>query len=193
MADKLEKKISNLYGKYFQKSRSFLYPALNIRRNSDFPPTGTYMSLEGITKIEDCKLICSYKDDESEDFLHFEKKMLIGNQLFIKKMPVKSYNLYLFDYQSYTNDWFNVIMGKYSKLSVILKDAIKEYYGETSNEYKHMKTFLHPDRYYDIYAHLLDVDISLLKEVGELCDPCDIEKETLIIPVEDLEIIQKLT
>lgn len=193
MADKLEKKISNLYNKYFQKSRSFLYPALDIRKTSDFPPTGTYMSLEGVTQIEDCKLICSYKSDDSDKFLEFEKRMLVGNPLFIKKLPVRSYNLYLFDYQSYTNDWFNVIMGKYSKLSPVLKKAIRNYYGEDSNEYKHMQTFLYPDNYYDIYAHLLGVDISLLQSVGELCDPCDIEKETLIIPVEDLEIIQKLS
>ena len=43
------------------------------------------------------------------------------------------------------------------------------------------------------YAKLLDVSVSTLKELGELCDPCDLEKETLKIPAEELELLKKGT
>jgi hypothetical protein len=36
---------------------------------------------------------------------------------------------------------------------------------------------------------MLDVNIDDLKRVGELCDPCDLEKETLVL--KNLEILKK--
>jgi hypothetical protein len=82
-------------------------------------------------------------------------------------------------------------MGRYSKLSTVLKRAIKTYYGESSTEYDYIESYLYPEKYFEVYAKLLDVDVKMLKKIGELCDPCDLEKEKLKIPVEDLEILQK--
>ena len=53
-------------------------------------------------------------------------------------------------------------------------------------------TYLFPEKYFEIYAELLELDIQTLKQIGELCDPCDIEKETLKIPTEDLEVLTKV-
>lgn len=183
--------IESLYTKYFQKSRSFLFPALGIKRTSNFSPAGTYISMAGLILPEDTKLICAYKEDSSEGFKIFEEQMILTNPLFHQVLNIRDYNLYVFDFQSYTDDWYNVILGKYSKLSPVLKRAIKNYYGEKSSEYKYIETYLNPEKYFEVYAKLLEVDVSLLKKIGELCDPCDLEKETLKIPVEDLEIIQK--
>jgi hypothetical protein len=47
---------------------------------------------------------------------------------------------------------------------------------------------LYPDDYFNIYAELLGVEVDLLKQVGELCAPLDIDKETLKIPIESLEM-----
>jgi hypothetical protein len=99
----------------------------------------------------------------------------------------------VFDFHIYKNDWFNFILGKYSKLSNVLKRAIKNYYGDKSTEYKYIETFLYPEKYFSTYAKLLDVDVKLLEDTGELCDACDMEKENLKIPVEDLEILKKGT
>jgi hypothetical protein len=82
-------------------------------------------------------------------------------------------------------------MGRYSKLSNVLKRAIKNYYGENSSEYKYIESYLFPDRYFENYAKLLDVEASVLKKVGELCDPCDLDKEKLKIPVDNLENLTK--
>ena len=41
-----------------------------------------------------------------------------------------------------------------------------------------MKSYLYPDKYFDDYADILDVDIDMLKSVGELCNKPDLKKET---------------
>jgi hypothetical protein len=184
--------IDRLYGKYFQKSRSFLYPALGIKRTSNTLPSGTYLSIDGKVGAEEMKLICSFPHNESEGFKSFEEQMLTGNPLFIEKIRVKDYNLYIFDLEIYQADWFNFIVGKYSKLSAHLKRAIKTYYGEKSAEYKYIETYLYPEKYFETYSKLLDVKVDTLINVGELCNPWDLEKETLKIPVEDLESLSKI-
>jgi len=183
--------IESLYTKYFQKSRSFLFPALGIKKTANFSPSGTYVALDGLIQPEDVKLICAYKEDPSEGFRIFEEQMLLSNPLFNQVLHIRDYNLYVFDFQTYTDDWFNFMLGKYSKLSNVLKRAIKAYYGENSTEYKYIESFLYPDKHFEVYAKLLDVEVRTLRKIGELCDPCDLEKESLKIPVEDLEILQK--
>ena len=184
--------IDRLYDQYFQKSRSFLYPALGIKRTSHFVPSGTYVSIPGKIGPEEMKLICSFKENDSEGFLSFENQMLIGNPLFEEKIKIKGYNLYVFNFEIYKSDWFNFLMGKYSKFSSVLKRAIKTYYGDKSKEYRYIETYLFPDKYFETYAKLLEVDISSLKDIGELCDPWNEEKESLKIPAEDLELLTKI-
>ena len=185
--------IENLYGKYFQKSRSFLYPALGIRRSSNISPTGTYLSLEGKIDPEDMRLVVAFKVTSSEGFKSFEEKMLLTNPLFESKLDVKEYTLYIFNFEIYKDDWFNFLLGKYSKLSTVLKRAIKTYYGESSSEYMYMDTYLYPEKYHGVYSKLLDVNIDTIKTTKELCNPCDLEKETLKIPIEDIQLLEKTT
>jgi hypothetical protein len=183
--------IDKLYGKYFQKSRSFLYPALGIKRTG-VKPSGTYISLEGKVNPEDVKLICTFRNDTSEEFKSFEEQMLLGNPLFVEKIQINDFNIYIFDLEIYQQDYFNFILGKYSKLSIVLKRAIKTFYGEKSAEYKVLDTYLFPEKYFDEYAKLLDVNVEVLKAIGELCNPCDIEKEELKIPVKDFELLKNI-
>lgn len=184
--------IESLYNKYFQKSRSFLYPILGIKRTSVHGPVGTYIAVEGLVSPEDMILVCSFKQDGSEGFKAFEEQMLLGNPLFKDVKTVADHKLYMFDLSTYKTDWFNFILGKYSKFSIPLKKAIKVYYGEDTAEYKYIDSYIHPDKYYTTYSQLLGVDVDMLKSVGELCDACDIEKETLKIPVELLENSKKV-
>jgi len=184
--------IDRLYGKYFQKSRAFLYPALGIKKGSYITPSGTYISVSGRIEPEDVKLICTFRDDQSEGFKSFENQMLLTNPLFVEKICIKDFNLYVFDLEIYQADFFNFLLGKYSKISNHLKKAIKNYYGENSAEYKFIETYLYPDKYFETYAKLLNVKTDILNNVGELCDPCDLDKEILKIPVEDLECLNKI-
>lgn len=184
--------IKGVYNKYFQKSKSFLYPALGIKRNSPFKPKGTYISIENLIGPEDVRFICTYEKDDSEEFKEFEIDMLVKNPLFVEKIDVGNNTIaYIFDYDIYANDWFYFIMGKYSKLSNVLKKAIKAHYGANSSEYIYMDTYLYPEEYYEMYSKILDIDVDTLKKIGELCNPCDLEKETLKISEETLESIKK--
>lgn len=184
--------IESLYTKYFQKSRSFLYPVLGVKKSASFTPSGTYIALDEVIGPEDLKLIVTFKKDNTEEFKAFEEQMLLSNPLFSNIVHIDNYSIYVFDFSTYEKDWFNFILGKYSKFSSPVKKAIKSYYGETSSEYEYMDTYLNPGKYYDVYAKLLDIDMQVLKKVEELCDPCDIEKETLKIPVEHLENLKKV-
>ena len=108
--------IKSLYSKYFQKSKSFLYPALGIKKNSEFSPSGTYLAIEDYIGAEDVKFICTFENIDSIEFKSFEQNMLVENPLFIEKIVIENYTVYTFDYNIYQTDWFNFIMGKYSKL-----------------------------------------------------------------------------
>lgn len=184
--------IEKLYGKYFQKSRAFLYPILGIKRSSATAPKATYVSIDGLIPPEDMKLVCVYSISNSEGFKEFESQMLTGNPLFEEKLQIMNDNIYVFNLEGYKIDWFNFLLGKYSKLSTQVKRTIKQYYGERSNEYKYIESYLYPEKYYDVYAGLLEVDVDTLEHIGELCDPCDLDKETLKIPVEYLETLTKI-
>lgn len=183
--------LEKLYSKYFQKSRSFLYPALGIARESPFTPTGTYMSLEGLYAPEDGKLICCFKPEDTEAFKTFEEQLLTGNPLFVQKVQIEDYTAYVFDYDPYIRDWDNVILGRYSQLSPVLKRAIKTFYAEAVSEYPYIDSFLFPEKHFEVYGKILDISVDTLKEVGELCDSANLEKETLKIPVEHLENLKK--
>ena len=174
--------IKSLYGKYFQKSKSFLYPALGIKKNSGFSPSATYLSIKGYINPEDVKLVCVFDLTNSEEYPLFEKHMLIENPLFLEKIKTKDSNIYVFDFYIYQTDWFYFILGKYSQLSPTLKKAIKQFYGSNSAEYSYLDSYLNPKEYFEEYASLLDIDVEKLKVIGELCDACDIEKESLTIP-----------
>jgi hypothetical protein len=118
--------------------------------------------------------------------------MLLENPLFLKKISLDEYNIYIFDFEAYQADWFNFILGKYSRLSNVLKRAIKNYYGQNSMEYEYMDSYLHPVEYFNLYSNLLDIDTDSLKKIGELCDACDINKETLELSEKDLESLKDL-
>lgn len=183
--------IKGIYNKYFQKSKCFLYPALGIKKNSFFKPLETYISIESLINPEDVKFICTFNKHQSEEFKNFELDMLVKNPLFIEKMDLGDFNAYIFNYEIYSNDWFYCIMGRYSKLSSVLKKAIKSYYGPNSSEYEYMHSYLFPEEHYETYARLLDIDVDTLQNIGELCNPLDIEKETLKISENSLTTVKK--
>ena len=66
------------------------------------------------------------------------------------------------------------------------------YFDDNSANHIYVESYLFPDKFYEQYASILNVDVSLLKTVGELCTKPDLEKETLLIIVENLENIKIL-
>ena len=54
-----------------------------------------------------------------------------------------------------------------------------------------MHSYLIPEKYFNNYAELLDVEPEMLIQVGELCTKPDIDKETLILEPADLGSIDE--
>lgn len=179
--------INTLYDKYFQKSRSFLYPLLGISRQS-YAPIQTYLALDDVISPEDKKLVCMFQNENSRRFRDFEEKMLVNNPLYMSSETyIVEPSIYIFDFSNYSEDWNNFLNGKYSKLSKPFKDAIKNYYGEKTAEYKYIDTYLYPEKYFELYSNLLDLPVNTLSNIGELCNKYDPEKEKLTFSPKSLE------
>lgn len=184
-------KITSLYKNYFQKSRTFLYPALGIRRGSSFVPIETYMAWEGKYQPEDRKFCCVYENHEAEDFRIFEKQKIRSNKLFYDAFLLEDRKLcYVFDFDSLAEDWDNVLNGRYSKISQEHVKAIRNFLSNSESHLAYVDSFLNPSKYYELYSDLMGVSVKELKNVGELCDKPNFEKETLKVKELDLKLFE---
>lgn len=171
-----------------------MYPLLEIRRGGSVTPVQTFTSWEGLYKHEDMRLCVLYHLREDQDFKVFEEAKLFGNEHFLEfKHVSESDGVYVFDLSKYKDDWEIFLKGKYSKLSRDTKKKIIAYHGVRTPNYPYVDSFLHPDRYFQLYAELLGEKESLLREVGELCSLPDLEQETLTISVKDLDMSRQTT
>lgn len=179
--------ITSLYNRYFQKSRSFLFPALGITK-LNIAPLQTFIGLDEVIIPQDRKLICLFEHKETLKYEEFETSLLYGNPLYTSSeiYPGKP-SIYIFDFAEHHQDWDLFLRGQYSKLSPEFKLVIKNYYGEKTAEYAYIDTYLYPEKYFDLYSDLLEVPRKLIIETGELCNMYDVEKETLIFSTNKLE------
>jgi len=175
--------IKELYKRYFQKSRSFIFPILGIKKNSAFVPMQTYLAWEDQYKIEDNNLIVTYKKVESSAWTRFLVETLLSSEMFNEYYETEEKDVIVvcFDLNFMKADYSSFLEGKYSNLSKLLKKKIRDFHGYDTPEWAYMETFLFPDKYVKVYSKLLAVDEEHIKVTGELCNIPDLEKETLKI------------
>ena len=178
--------LNSVYKKYFQKSKVFLYPILGIKRGVSVIPVETYIGWQGYYGSEDMKLICVYDIRTDEEYKNFEKNILLTHSRLCDFVKVNSQSVLTFDFSDLGDDWAHFINGRYSKISLNLKQKILGFFDKYSGNYAYMHSYLLPEKYFSNYAELLNVDVSMLIEVGELCTKPDLGKETLIMEVADL-------
>jgi hypothetical protein len=183
----------DLYKDYFQKSRVFLYPILEIKRGASVTPIETFLAWETQYSFDDRKLICHYHLRGDKEFIKFEKDILLNHKLFFdfKQIDEKE-GIYVFDLSSISEDFDNIINGKYSKLSKTHKNKIEKFYGRWNSDFAYVESFLYPEKYYPLYSKLLNVTEPVLKTSGELCSHINKEKETLYATIKNLEFNTKL-
>ena len=70
--------LNALYRKYFQKSKIFMYPLLDIKRGSLAVPTETYISWDNKYTSEDAKLVCVYHTSNSPEYIQFENSVPVS-------------------------------------------------------------------------------------------------------------------
>ena len=183
--------LNSVYKKYFQKSKVFLYPLLGIKRGVSVVPVETYFSWDGYYNSEDMKLICVYDVRKDDDYVLFEKNILLKHNRLCDYIKVNSQAILTFDFSDIEDDWFHLINGRYSKISLELKQKILGFFDKYSGNYAYMHSYLIPEKYYNNYAELLDVEPEMLIKVGELCSKPDTVKETLVIEIVDLDNINE--
>ena len=186
--------IKELYKDYFQKSRIFLYPMLDIKRGGSVTPIQTYLAWSGNYTIKDRMFILTYTLRNDPEFKYFEKTKLLGNRYFhdFKQLDNEE-GVYVFNMNDRKSDWDAIINGRYSRLSEAHKLKILNFVGKTHSHYKRIESFIYPEKYFGLYAELMGVNQTLLEEVGELCSKIDVDKETLVAEVLNLDIKVQLT
>jgi hypothetical protein len=183
--------LNSVYKKYFQKSKVFLYPLLGIKRGVSVIPVETYFGWEGYYNSEDMKLICVYDIRTDDEYVLFEKNTLLKHNRLCDYIKVNSQAILTFDFSDMENDWFHLINGRYSKISLELKQKILGFFDKYSGNYAYIHSYLIPEKYFNNYAELLDVEPEMLIKVGELCSKPDTAKETLVIEIADLDNINE--
>lgn len=179
-------RLNGLYKKYFQKSKSFLFPILEIKKDSEYRPSQTYLSWDDRYDHSDCRLIVVYEKGEGIKWKSFLANSIVNNQFFDSYFVVDEFSVaVVFDLSCIKEDFMNVLNGKYSKLSKRLKTQIRKYFGYSSPEWAYMESYLFPSRYIKLYSDLLDVYEENIRVTGELCDLPDLTKETLKLKIQD--------
>jgi len=168
------KPISHVYNKYFQKSKVFLYPLLNFKKTV-FKDVKTYIAWPGHYTIENRKLICVYPLNIAHPAM---KRLILHHPLVEASYANNDETVIVYDMQEFTLPWSMFLEGKYSCFDLTSKQKIVDYFGITTAEAPFIQSFLFPSSYYKIYSELLNVDVSLLESVGELCTKYDLTKET---------------
>lgn len=167
---------------YLQKSQKFLFPLLKIGSKEKFQPEQTYLSWKDEVTRAEHKLICVYGLLDSVEYRMFEKATLFKNEFFDDfREGEDSKGVYIFNLNSFQLDVEHFMNGRYSRFSAPHKKTLQEFYTMNKFSKEYMDSFLFPEKYYEVYAKLLNVDVGLLKSVGELCDPPDFRKEQLTI------------
>jgi hypothetical protein len=170
-----------VYTQYFQKSKVFLYPLLDIKKGATYVPRQTYIAWEDMYSIEDTMFLCIYQTPMNERFQRFIDRFILSHELFDKYIQLEDKkHLFIFNLKSRKFDFDNFIEGKYSKISLDSKIKILDFFGSNDKVENYIHSFLSPKDHHEEYAEYLGVDIESIKEVYELCTPPDIEKETLI-------------
>lgn len=171
--------INDIYKKYFQKSKIFLYPLLGIERGNVVPEE-VYFSINNKYKPEDRKLVLVYNPKMDLKYEPFKEERLINHKLLIEWMEDNNGNeIYVFDMSGFASDWDLFLTGKYSQMSLKVRNEILNFFDKNSGNYVYVNSFLFPKKWFKRYAEILDVSEDLLKEVGELCDIPNLEKEQL--------------
>ena len=183
--------IDALYRKYFQKSKIFIYPLLGIKKGTKIVPSETYLSWGTKITTEDKKLVCVYKTKNTTDYINFEKNVLLKHTRLCDYIKVdENTSIFTFDFSDLEDNWFHLINGKYSKINMNIKRKILDFFDKNGANHIYIKSYLFPENFFDNYATLLGVSVKLIKEVGELCDLPNLEKENLLIEIADLENIK---
>ena len=170
-----------VYTDYFQKSKVFLYPLLQIKKGITHVPIQTYVAWDNVYSINDYKFFCKYQTKKTEKFTKFAMQNLISHPLYEESIQLnEEAQLFIYDFSKFKHDYKRFLDGKYSQLSLDTKIHILDFFGNTEKIASYVQGFLQPEEVHDDYAEKLGVSLSDIEKIYEVCTPPDLDKETLI-------------
>ena len=185
--------IKEVNRRYFQRSTFFLYPGLKVPTHVEIKPLSTFLSWENKYDLSDRRLICLFPTIESQLQKIHEKKYLLNNARFEDFIELSDDKcLYVFNFDNLSKDWDCVVHGQYSKMSTHMRILIGDFFKNEQKSQGYMDSYINPDKYYDQYSKLLDVEQDLLKEGVELLSPPNLDKEHLLNKYINFEVSLKL-
>ena len=175
---------------YFQKSKVFLYPLLEIKKGVKYVPVNTYLSWEGEYSFNDSKLMCLYKQKSTKDFIKFEESELLSHK-YLEDYRVldTDLHLYIFDLTPFKKDIQHVLKGSYSKIRKKTKEQILDFFGDVGIISEYIESYIYPEYYHEDYANELGVKLQDIQKVNELCSKPDLKKETLKLKMKEVDIV----
>lgn len=179
-----------IYKDYFQKSKIFLYPLLEIKKGVKYVPIDTYLAWEGEYSFKDSKLMCLYKQKSTKSFIKFEELELLSHKYLDDYRELdKDLHLYVFDLISYKRDIQNILKGSYSKMRKKTKEQILDFFGDVGPISEYIESYIYPEYYHEDYAAELAVALEDIQRVNELCSKPDLDKETLKLKMKEPNIV----
>lgn len=174
---------------YFQKSKLFLCPLIELPKKGDYLIDGTYLYWNKEFNIDNYNFIVTYKNNV-DGFITFEKDVILKNKSLIACFEEGKLSIYIFDLSKWKDDIDLFLKGAYSKLSKNTKFKIFQYENFNSIPTKaiiengkvpftvHIALF--PELYYEHASKELLYEDNYLKDNNiELWDIFNKEKETL--------------
>tara|TARA_R110002020_G_scaffold36503_5_gene109834 strand:+ start:27565 stop:28161 length:597 start_codon:yes stop_codon:yes gene_type:complete len=172
--------MKQVYAEYFQKSKVFLYPLLEIRKGVRYVPVETYTSWKDVYDIENSKFLCLYSAEYNDKYKRFEQVYLKSHKLFEKYHELDDdVHLYVYDFSKFKHDLDMFKVGKYSKFTLKTKEKISNFFGDVGTIADYIQSYIHPEDFHEHYAEHLAVPLNTIEEVYELCSKPDLEKEEL--------------
>lgn len=142
-------------------------------------PLQTYVAWKEHNVIVDNRLMCVYALSNDDPFKQSER-IIKKHELFTSfKECENSFGVFTFNLGNYGEDIKHFRNGNYSYFSEKTKIKILEFYKANKYSTEYIDSFLNPDKYFEKYSVLLNVDEWRLRNEGELCDPFNHLKETL--------------
>lgn len=173
--------------RYVQKSKLFLLPLLEIKKDIFIKPIGTYLK-DSSRETKDYQLIVPFKKDDSSEFNYYESNYIVNCKYLVQDDYYETpyLRIYTFDLSSFSSDFDKFLIGKYTEFSNKVKTLINFYWGRTAGgrffPNPAVDSYLHPtlSDYQEISQHLR-VPLDDLIKIKEILDPPNLKMEVFNI------------
>lgn len=155
-------------GVYVQKSRTFLWPLLNLK----VKPVETYLQFGDINHTEETRILIVLFYNGAEDYKKY-KSEIESHKCYDFTFVDDDFDIVTFNFYSMKNDYDKIINGEYSQIS----NDYKLYMSALETNPIILKC-LEPEYNYKEFAQILNVPEYEL-EGKELLSPPNFEEETL--------------